>query len=259
MNIGILKNIWRSWIPNGLSLGNLTFGFFSIIVSSHSLKPGTNDMNTFLIAGMLIMIAALFDGIDGPVARWLGVQSDLGEQLDSLADLTTFGLAPGALMYFMYFSHMKMQIPSIPYPIPTGLMLASLFPICTAFRLARFNVTHDPGSFTGLPSPVAGLSIAFLPFFTKYSGKLPLSFSLTLFIVMALLMVSNIRYTKPQMTVRAHFTAVRLVLFAALIASLMIWLGWYWVILGVTTLYVFSGLIALLLSLFQKLSYRLRT
>ncbi len=253
-----MKNIWRSWIPNGLSLGNLTFGFFSIIVSSQSLKPSSNDMNIFLIAGLLIMFAALFDGLDGPVARWLKVQSPLGAQLDSLADLTTFGLAPGALMYFMYLHELRITVPGWLYPIPTGLFIASIFPICAAFRLARFNVSHDSRSFTGLPSPVAGLSIAFLPFFTKYNGKLPLSITLALFIVMALLMVSNVRYSKPQAKVKTHFTIARLVIFALVIISLMIWLGWYWVILGVTILYIFSGLIALLLGLLQKLHYRLR-
>ncbi|MCS6984562.1 MAG: CDP-alcohol phosphatidyltransferase family protein [Leptospiraceae bacterium] len=255
MKINPTKHLWRTWIPNGLSIGNLVFGFFSIVISSHSLKSPGHELNLFLLAALFIIIAAFFDGMDGPLARALNAQSPLGSHLDSLADLTTFGLAPGALMYFMYLSDIKYPISGWKYPLPIGLIIASLFPICAAYRLARFNVAHDSRSFTGLPSPVAGLSVAFLPFLTKYAGPLPLKFTLSLFIIMAILMVSNIRYSKPQAKFLAHLNWLRLFFFAVVVVLLMLWLGWYWVILGVTILYIFSGLVSLFLNMLQKIPF----
>lgn len=255
MKANYLKNLWKTWIPNGLSLGNLVFGFFSIVVSSHSLKFPVPELNLFLVASLLILFAALFDGMDGPVARLLRAESPLGAHLDSLADLTTFGLAPGALMYFMYLTDVKISIPGWKYPFPLGLVIASIFPICAAYRLARFNVSHDSRFFVGLPSPVAGLFVAFFPFLTKYIGPLSLKFTLPLFLLMAFLMVSNIRYPKPQTKILERLTWLRLLFFIIVVGFFMIWLGWYWVLLGVTLLYIFSGLISLVLNVIQKISF----
>ena len=248
--------MWKNWIPNGLSLGNLTFGFFSILVSSHA-HAGSNikSQQIFLVAGLLIMIAALFDGLDGPLARKLGVQSPLGEQLDSLGDLTTFGLAPGALIYQMYLSDLRIPLSFSVFPtfLPLGLAISAIFPICAAYRLARFNVTHDNKSFVGLPSPVAGLFIAFIPVTAYNDAPVPLPYALALFIAMAILMVSNVKYSKPQATLKPHFTIVRLIAFAALVGFLMYLLGWYWVIFFVVVLYIFSGLLAFFIHLLQRI------
>lgn len=247
----------RSWIPNGLSLGNLVFGFFSMIVAAHQSEQFRQEQ-IFLIAGILIMIAAIFDGLDGPMARKLDVQSPLGQQLDSLADLTTFGLAPGYLIYQMYLSDLRIFVSwlDIPYGIPLGMLIAAIYPVSAAFRLARFNVNHEPGSFTGLPSPVAGVFIAFIPLSFHQEIPLPRWAALTLYIIMAFLMVSNVKYGKPQSTLFSRAGFFRIAVFTVLITALIIWLGWYWVLFSVITLYIFSGLVALVFHLLQRLKLR---
>lgn len=245
----------KSWLPNGLSMGNLTFGFFSILVSSHVTPYHEKAPQTFLLAGLLIMIAAILDGIDGPIARKLDSQSSLGKELDTLADLTTFGLAPGALIYRMYLSDLMIPLnfKDIEASLPIGLAIAAIFPLCAAYRLARFNTENDPKSFTGLPSPVAGLFIAFLPV-SLYNGQpIPKIPALIVFVLMGALMVSNIKYSKPQVTLKPHFTILRLMAFTILVSALMWWLGWYWVVFFVVVLYIFSGLIALFIHLLQKI------
>ena len=249
--------MWKAWIPNGLSLGNLSFGFLAIVVASHaSTSTKISSDNIYLISGMLILIAALFDGLDGPMARMLNVQSTLGEQLDSLGDLTTFGLAPGFLMYKMYLADFRFAFENMgsQIEIPLGMIVAVIYPICAAYRLARFNVTHDTNSFVGLPSPIAGVFIALIAIsFQSY----PLSrwLAISIFLLMAFLMVSNIRYTKPQVSLKSHFTYFRLILFSAVIVLSMVFLGWYWVIFSVIMLYIFSGFIALGLELVQKVKW----
>ena len=120
------------WIPNSLTLGNLLLGFISIIYSSLGQQQG------FFIAGLLILAASLLDGLDGPVARALKVSSPLGKELDSLADCVAFGIAPGYLSYEAYLSSVQVQI--FGMNINTGMVIAAIFPICVAYRLARFNI-----------------------------------------------------------------------------------------------------------------------
>lgn len=247
-------SMWKSWIPNSLSLGNLSFGFYSVVVASSAYRnPGMPSEQVFMISGVLILIAALFDGFDGPMARKLKVESPLGQQLDSLADLTTFGIAPGFLIYQMYLFDIKIQVFNLPKAFPLGMLIASIYPISAAFRLARFNVEHVPGSFTGLPSPIAGVFIALIPL-TLTTISIPLWVITTLYILMALLMVSNVHYSKPQVSMRTHFTVFRLILFVLLVVGLMVALGWYWVVLSVILLYIFSGIASFVLHLLQKIS-----
>lgn len=248
--------MWKAWIPNGLSLGNLSFGFLAIVVASHApYSQQFSPENIYLISGLLILIAALFDGLDGPMARLLNVQSSLGEQLDSLGDLTTFGLAPGFLMYKIYLADLRIAIPFLEITaFPLGMAIAVIYPICAAYRLARFSVDHDPRSFTGLPSPIAGVFIALIGI--SFKGY-PLSrwVALSIFVLMAFLMVSNIKYTKPQVSLKPHFTYFRLLLFTIVVVLSMLVLGWWWVVFSVLIMYIFSGFIALGLELIQKFKY----
>ncbi len=91
-----------TWIPNTLTLGNLTLGFVSMLVASEIGLSTTPSHELFQLAGVFIILAALFDGFDGMAARALDCTSELGADLDSLADLTTFGIAPGFLTYKMF-------------------------------------------------------------------------------------------------------------------------------------------------------------
>ena len=97
-----------AWIPNLLTLGNLTCGFVSLIFSSTGSPEG------YRVGAALILLAALLDGFDGQAARWLGVDSPLGKELDSLADNVAFGVAPGYLAYRMYLSGLNVPLAGRP-------------------------------------------------------------------------------------------------------------------------------------------------
>lgn len=177
--------------PNLFTTGNLFCGFFSII---SSLK------GNFILASYLILIATLFDMVDGRVARLLKGVSDFGKEYDSLSDLVSFGVAPSILVYMSYLVY----IPRL------GWLAAFLFVACGALRLARFNVTSltkDPQYFLGLPIPLAAATLASCFLFLKelkisYDGHYWL---LVLIILVSLLMVSSISYKsykKPESAIK---------------------------------------------------------
>lgn len=240
-------------------MGNLTFGFFSIVIASRATGHNSENFYFFISAGLCIMIAAIFDGLDGPLARLFKSQSQLGEQLDSLADLTTFGLAPGFLMYKLYLYEIVIAKATLgtPWDIPVGMAIAAIFPLCAAFRLARFNVAHDPGSFVGLPSPVAGLLIAFIPIYNNNTQYISRPVAIVIFVSVAFLMISNIKYTKPQSGLRRQFTILRAIGFIAIISLLIYRFNLYFVVFGVVILYVASGLFAMVIHISQKLRYKI--
>lgn len=161
-------------IPSILTLGNLCLGVISIMLVFNE-RSG--------MAAIMIIIAMLLDGVDGRVARALNAQSEFGKELDSLADVISFGVAPAFIMYVVALQDVT---PILSY------FVTALFPICGALRLARFNVkSSSPGHFIGLPIPAAGGILATVALFK--GDVLPIVFIITS-IVLALLMVSNIRY-----------------------------------------------------------------
>src|SRR3712207_1726504 len=102
----------------------------------------------YFLAAIFVICAALMDRYDGRVARYLNVSSEIGKQLDSLADLISFGVAPSILMYRMYdFSNMGLW----------GYIMLLVFPLAGAYRLARYNVTKFDGVFAGVPITIAGM------------------------------------------------------------------------------------------------------
>ncbi len=242
-----------SWIPNTLSLGNLTMGFVSILISSESTKSSDNSQ-IFLLSGFFIVLAALFDGFDGMAARALNATSDLGAELDTLADLTTFGIAPGHLMYKMILENYKMDFYGMPDFLPYGMLIAAIFPICAAYRLARFSVAHDPASFTGLPSPVAGVTVALFPISFNIA-LIPEFITIPCFVAIALLMVSTIKYSKPQVAMRGKFSRSRMLMVLLGFTVLVYAIGWAkfpWILYGIAAFYVFSGLISFIIHLIQE-------
>ncbi|PLS04294.1 CDP-diacylglycerol--serine O-phosphatidyltransferase [Neobacillus cucumis] len=154
-------------IPNLFTIGNLLCGLLSI----------TFNMSGFIeIASVLIFLSAVFDLLDGRIARSLKVNSALGVQLDSLADIVSFGVAPALLFH------------SIAAPSILTSLAFILFPIMGALRLARFNVKPTIGYFKGLPIPAAGLPLAGMGFFFYSNAWVTL--------LLAILMVSPIRVKK---------------------------------------------------------------
>ncbi|MDD2357223.1 MAG: CDP-diacylglycerol--serine O-phosphatidyltransferase [Thiovulaceae bacterium] len=167
-------------LPNIFTASSIFAGVVSII----------NSINgEFAIASWLIVLALIFDGLDGRVARLTNTCSRFGVEFDSLADLVAFGVAPAILLY-MYAGHEFARF---------GIVTASLFVIFGAIRLARFNVMtaqSEPSVFIGVPIPTAAVFISILVLlFQKYNFfhqcflLLPIAS-----ILVSLLMVSNIRY-----------------------------------------------------------------
>jgi len=140
-------------IPNYITLLNLFCGILSIV----SLYNGSVVWSVYFIA-----FAAIFDFMDGAVARIFKLQSELGKQLDSLADMVSFGLAPGFIMLFLL---------RISEPLPevffhgTNLVpfIGFLIPLFSAWRLANFNIdTRQEEQFIGIPTPASALMVVAL-------------------------------------------------------------------------------------------------
>ncbi|MCX7677745.1 MAG: CDP-alcohol phosphatidyltransferase family protein [Spirochaetes bacterium] len=241
-----------AWIPNSLTLGNMLLGFISLVFSS---MGSISNSQPFFFAGILILGAALFDGLDGPTARALKVTSRLGGELDSLADCVAFGVAPGFLAYKAFFSGMNVAF--VGYEFDVGVAIAAIFPLCAAYRLARFNVSHEPDSFSGLPSPAAGIIVALVPVFFPVMAfrfgwkKIALIIA---FIVTAFLMVSTIRFSKPQTTIAKYFSGIRIVLLILFfIAVIVVFRKWsIFIFIGI---YIVSGFVSFIIQFIQDRRY----
>lgn len=159
--------------PNMVTSGNLLCGMFALMLTFHG---------RFIPAAWMIFFAVIFDGLDGKVARSLGGGSQFGLEFDSLADLVSFGVAPGMMIYVAALKGFGGIV---------GAMVACFFALCVALRLARFNVVHVPGPFQGLPSPAGGLFVA--SFILARVPRDPWLMSLVL-LGSGLLMVSSIPY-----------------------------------------------------------------
>ncbi|GAB4490654.1 MAG: CDP-diacylglycerol--serine O-phosphatidyltransferase [Thermodesulfovibrionales bacterium] len=168
-------------LPNGLTLCGMFCGFFAIMSAING---------QFVNAAWAILLANVFDGLDGWIARLTNTGTRFGIELDSLSDLVAFGVAPSVMIY-------KWSL----YPFGRlGWAAAFLFVACGALRLARFNVqTGDSGSkaFKGMPIPgaatiLASIVIFYYEFWEGVPDKNPVFLVVT--IVLALLMVSTLRY-----------------------------------------------------------------
>lgn len=165
----------RTWIPNSLTSLNLICGVLSIYYSFHQ---------EYTISAWLIVGSLVADGLDGKVARALGVSGDFGKELDSLCDGVSFGVAPAFLMYhYGQFEQIKI----------IGLLIVILFSICGIMRLARFNtmVGEISGYFLGMPIPTAGCLVAS---FVLSEIKLDMWYLVVLMLIWGPLMVSTVKF-----------------------------------------------------------------
>ena len=166
-------------LPNLLTTLNLLAGFYSLV----SVLEWR-----FTQAAWAILLALVFDNLDGRIARFTRSTSRFGAEYDSLADLVSFGIAPGILIYMWALQAFG----------KVGWLAAVLYVATAALRLARFNVqVIEGGRFNGLPSPAAGGLIASTVLFYNYVGigdvgRSVMILSLTFFL--ALVMVSNLKY-----------------------------------------------------------------
>lgn len=180
-------------VPSLFTLSNLFFGIWSIVLASQG---------EFYRASWWLVIAGVLDVLDGLSARMSRTGTAFGAQLDSLVDIVSFGVAPAYLIYQVHLANLG----------PFAWIFAFAFVTCVALRLARFNTQEDDhrGTFTGLPSPAAGMTLAtYYPFsqttfFQSQLAGWPWE-QMVVFLIIALsiAMVSNVAYARlPRIGVR---------------------------------------------------------
>jgi CDP-diacylglycerol--serine O-phosphatidyltransferase len=283
-------------IPSLLTTGNIFCGFYSMMESLRAMRwlgvreligpldgitatinpPDAILMATehFDRAAITIGFAALFDLLDGRVARMTNTTSEFGIELDSIADVVSFGLAPAVLAFAWGYG----QVPDLRN---IGWAASFLFLICGALRLARFNVQarqHNPNlppknpkvdkkAFVGLPIPFGAAMIASLAHFSPtpvaYITDKQFSFAgqtitissqvfatglAVLVILLAFLMVSTLRYSSFK-NVGVGNRNPRIIVLAIALVVLAIWFQSRWALLIISTIYVAHGIIGKLWSL----------
>lgn len=155
-------------LPSLVTLGNVFFGFLAIAKVSDALRqvgPGTSFLDPtvvglFEVAAILVFVAMVFDALDGSVARLTNQATPFGAQLDSMADMVTFGVAPAFMAKVLIEIHAHGPNPLLPSHPKLYYVAAAIYVLCAALRLARFNVETGPQEedhreFRGLPSPAA--------------------------------------------------------------------------------------------------------
>lgn len=200
-------------IPNLLTLTNLLFGILAIIqivqavdkqevynqiTLVHELVPKEQDLTRLVLATYLLLAAGICDFLDGFAARLLKAKSAIGAQLDSLADMVSFGVAPALILYQLLAMSYASENSAIGSSNLT-LLPALLFALAACFRLAKFNVDKEQTEhFKGLPTPAATLFVVCLPFFVFNDlgliTELTLNYNILviLSILLSILMVSNL-------------------------------------------------------------------
>ncbi len=177
--------------PNSLTIGNMFFGFWSIVSSING---------DYFWACYFVLLGGVCDAFDGKVARLVKSTSDFGIEFDSLADVITFGAAPSVLMFMLYKNVYIGRYPGLE-DLGHLVLIFSFFPLLFAsIRLARFNAELvDPsvkGAFSGLPSPAAALTIvSFVLFELEQFGEIKHFKWLTITsLAVSYLMISRIIY-----------------------------------------------------------------
>ncbi|OAB40893.1 CDP-diacylglycerol--serine O-phosphatidyltransferase [Paenibacillus glacialis] len=171
--------LFKKWIPNLLTFSNLSFGVLSIL---------ENINQNYFASAIFIIIAAVIDRYDGRIASHLNVSSELGKELDSLADLVSFGVAP-ALLIFNKFNYFHLDIKAV------GICVLLLYIISGSYRLAKYNIGKFKGAFIGLPITVTGFILALYSLVAP-SNSVSRLVSIFLLMFLAYFMVSKYKFKK---------------------------------------------------------------
>lgn len=221
------------------------------------LLNGPEDFQKF--AASLIFVALIFDMLDGTVAKLTHSTSEFGKQLDSLCDLVSFGVAPGVLIFTTFLEVSSIHQGAVTAPL--GSVLAVIFVLCGALRLARFNVYQADRRdyFTGLPIPAAGITIASFSLFRMHVdlGYWALWIVGPLALLLAYLMVSTLRYPKDKMKsmVLAPGHAMQLLVLCAIGIAVFDFASARspaLVLFPLSLIYVFFGIVEYLYSLIRR-------
>ncbi|MDO5292735.1 MAG: CDP-diacylglycerol--serine O-phosphatidyltransferase [bacterium] len=163
----------KKYIPNILTFLNLGFGVLSILEVIN---------NNYIGAAAFIIAAAIVDRYDGRIARALNVSSEIGKELDSLADLVSFGVAPAILMLFKFGLNANL----------IGVAAMLFYILCGCYRLAKYNITVFDGVFSGVPITICGCVLAVISLVNISFKAIPLA----CLVILGYLMVSKIKIQK---------------------------------------------------------------
>jgi CDP-diacylglycerol--serine O-phosphatidyltransferase len=238
-------------LPSLFTTANLAAGYYAILQVIHG---SVGEPWHFDFAAKAIGFAVLFDGLDGRIARMTKTSSDFGRELDSLADVITFGVAPGLLAYMWGFHLLPPINPEFRAKLAQfGAVVSFLFLVAGASRLARFNIQMNPQPsnpgkpdkkyFVGMPIPAGAGVIAAVVHYTlgePITSATQAVAWLLMVLVVGYLMVSTWRFYSFK---DIHFNTRQpfrmMMLLAALFVSIWFWSRW--VLFGVALLYMFSG------------------
>lgn len=216
------------FLPNTFTALNIACGFASILLSQNG---------NFYQAAVVLILGAIFDSVDGRVARLTGTQSHFGEQFDSMSDLVTFGMAPAILFYLRFLDGYGR----------IGMVASFLFLLCGALRLARFNANIDKVSsdyFQGLPIPSAAMSlVGYVLLSTQFSFLVEVKFLSIIFVILhAILMITSLPFPsfKNSPWIKKH---KKMSLLFIVLVFLSLGLAEEFMVSFWLTLYVFGSLI----------------
>ncbi len=227
----------KKYIPNTVTLLNLTCGTLAVIF-------GLKGWQLFSI--YLILIAAIFDFLDGFLARILNAYSPIGKELDSLADLISFGLAPSILIYYRYNNFIESYSNDNLSTLFIGILAFTplVITLASALRLAIFNVdTRQTSNFIGVPTPANAILIAMFTHYTLFNSTLDFVYNNLLFypiasLILSYLLVSNIsmfslkfkslKYSENKM--RYNFGILALLMLMPIVIYKEIWSLWLFLV-----------------------------
>ena len=267
---GIRKGLYL--LPSAFTAANLGMGYYAVMGALRGFQLLDEDVVRaaahFDSAARAIGWAILFDALDGRIARMTKTTTEIGIQLDSIADVLTFGIAPAVLVYaWGYGATFADGSPAHKF----GWFISFMFLMCGAFRLARFNVQAtrprtlaagsakvDKKSFVGLPIPAAAGLLACVVHFAPqplavYEGNLPAVYSalmIALIATLSALMVSTIRYSSFKTVGAGRRSTTKAIILVAAI-GMLVWLFSRYVLLSLLAVYVAHGIVLKLASLLR--------
>ncbi|NYF79811.1 CDP-diacylglycerol--serine O-phosphatidyltransferase [Granulicella arctica] len=242
-------------LPSLFTAGNIAAGYYAI---TQAIQGSVADPAFFDRAALAIGFAVLFDGLDGQVARRTRTTSDFGKELDSLADVITFGVAPSLLAYMWGFRLLPLTVHPLMRDriLHLGVFVCFLFLICGACRLARFNISvnpqpRNPGRpgkkyFVGMPIPAgAGVIASVIHFFNGAPIYNPYKSMLWLGLILGtgFLMVSSWRFWSGKEISTGGRHPFQLVVVLVLVLGLLL-LYSEWMLILLALGYLVSGVIA---------------
>lgn len=259
-------------LPTLFTAGNLYLGFLSILKSFEgSMAAKTTGLESsaplFAFAAQAIGLAVVLDGLDGRIARMTNTVSDFGREMDSLADVITFGIAPAVLAFswgFLFMDRSGLDAKTWDHLLKGGVFVCFVFLLCCAARLARFNVQTNPVPknpgrpdrkyFVGLPTPAAAGMVAAVVYAAESTPVVWWPFSvgwLALLALLSFLMVSTWRYRSFK---DMQLLSPRSPLFIIFVGSLL-YLIWNYsqpVLLLIASLYTGSGIVVRIAGLIRR-------